>query len=78
LCYKRHSAECAIEENLAALLYMRDIKTPAEIYRFLYPSMSDLHSPFLMSGVREAVLRIKQAISKKEKIVYLQILICME
>jgi len=65
---KGNSAECAIEENLAALLYMRDIKTPAEIYRFLYPSMSDLHSPFLMSGVREAVLRIKQAISKKEKI----------
>lgn len=52
------------------LLYNRNIKTQKEINEFFNPDYErDLHDPYLFKGMREAVLRIKEAIDKKEKIV---------
>ena len=51
---------------LARLLVQRDITEPEAAVRFLAPSLSHLHSPYLMTGVREAVTRIEAAIETKE------------
>jgi single-stranded-DNA-specific exonuclease len=52
------------------LLYDRGLDTQEEIDEFFNPDYSqDLHDPFLMLGVKEAVKRIKKAIKKQEKVV---------
>ena len=51
------------------LLYNRDLKTQQTIDEFFNPDYGDdLHDPFLMKGVKEAVKRLQKAIEKKEKI----------
>lgn len=52
------------------LLYDRNLETQKEIDEFFNPDYeSDLHDPFLMKGIKQAVQRIKQAVKNKEKIV---------
>lgn len=52
------------------LLYDRGLDTQEKIDEFFNPDYSqDLHDPFLMLGMKEAVERILKAIAKKEKIV---------
>ena len=53
---------------LARLLVQRSITEPEAALRFLTPSLSHLHSPNLMTGVKEAVARIEAAIETKESI----------
>lgn len=53
---------------LARLLVQRGITEPEAALRFLAPSLSHLHSPYLMTGVKEAVARIEAAIETKEPI----------
>jgi len=60
--------ELNIDPTLAHLLLQRDIKTFEEARKFFNPSLSDLHDPFLMNGMKEAVVRIKQAIDNNENI----------
>ncbi len=55
-------------ETTAGLLMQRGIQTSEEAQSFLSPSLSKLHSPFLMSGVRAAVDRIKRARERGEKL----------
>jgi single-stranded-DNA-specific exonuclease len=51
------------------LLYDRGLDTQGKIDEFFNPDYSqDLHDPFLMLGMKQAVARIKKAIKKKEKI----------
>lgn len=51
------------------LLYHRGLKTQEAIDEFFNPDYEgDLHDPFLMLGVAEAVKRLQQAIKKQEKI----------
>jgi len=51
------------------LLYSRGLRTQQQIEEFFNPDFDqDLHDPFLMLGVRQAVRRIGQAIKKREKI----------
>lgn len=51
------------------LLYDRGLDSQEKIDEFFNPDyLGDLHDPFLMLGIKEAVKRIKQAIEKKEKI----------
>lgn len=51
------------------LLHDRGLKTQKAIDEFFSPDYSeDLHDPFLMLGMKEAVARIKKAIKKQEKI----------
>jgi len=51
------------------LLYHRGFKTQAQVDEFFNPDYEgDLHDPFLMLGMKEAVKRIKQAIRKQEQL----------
>lgn len=51
------------------LLYHRGLKTQAQVDEFFNPDYKgDLHDPFLMLGMKEAVKRIKKAITKQEQI----------
>jgi len=53
---------------LARLLVMRGITELEAAERFLKPSLAQLHSPYLMSGMKAAVDRIDAAIERKEGI----------
>jgi single-stranded-DNA-specific exonuclease len=54
--------------TLARLLVMRGITEGEAAERFLAPSLSHLHSPYLMAGMKTAVDRIESAIENKESI----------
>jgi single-stranded-DNA-specific exonuclease len=62
----RLSDEAAV--TLAGLLVIRGITDPEAAERFLTPSLSHLHSPYLMLGMKAAVDRIDAAIERKEGI----------
>jgi single-stranded-DNA-specific exonuclease len=53
---------------LAKLLLLRKIDTPEAARKFLLPSIDDLHSPYLMTGMKAAVERLDAAIERKEGI----------
>lgn len=63
------SKNLGISKTIANLLINRDITTFEEAKLFLYPSLSHLHDPFLMSGMALAVNRVKEAILRGEKII---------
>jgi single-stranded-DNA-specific exonuclease len=54
--------------TLARLLVMRGIADAEAAERFLNPSISHLHSPYLMTGIKAAVDRLDAAIERKEGI----------
>lgn len=60
--------ELNIDPVLSELLIHRGVSTKEEAERFLYPSLSDLHDPFLMPDMEIAVKRIEKAIGEKERI----------
>jgi len=60
--------ELGISLTTARLLCIRDLADPATARRFLSPALSDLHDPFLLADMREAVERILGAIARKERI----------
>src|SRR5262249_41231602 len=62
------SAETELPALIARLLVLRGISTAAEARRFLSPSLDQMHSPYLMRGMREAVARISAAIASREDI----------
>ena len=64
----RLAKELDINMVLANLLVQRGISTAREAKAFFYPSLNDLHDPFLMKDMDIAIDRIEQAIHKKEKI----------
>src|SRR5277367_5120602 len=57
-----------LASTLASLLVMRGIDDPETAERFLAPSLSHLHSPYLMSGMKAAVDRLDEAIERKQGI----------
>jgi single-stranded-DNA-specific exonuclease len=57
-----------IEPTLANLLAQRGITTYNEAKTFFRPELSQLHDPFLMKDMDEAVERIEGAINRREKI----------
>jgi single-stranded-DNA-specific exonuclease len=63
-----HLRKSEIASTLARLLVMRGITEGAAAEHFLAPSLSHLHSPYLMTGMRAAVNRIEAAIENKESI----------
>ncbi|MEG0492985.1 MAG: DHH family phosphoesterase, partial [Clostridia bacterium] len=50
---------------MARLLYARGVTDASQAERFLQPSLSQLHDPFLMSGMREAVGLLERACAEK-------------
>jgi single-stranded-DNA-specific exonuclease len=63
-----HKAADGSASTLARLLVMRGIGDGEAAERFLTPAVSQLHSPYLMKGMKEAVDRIEAAIERKEAI----------
>lgn len=61
-------SEAGLSPLLARLLAVRGIAGGEEARRFLSPSIDQLHSPYLMRGMKEAVERICAAISRQDQI----------
>jgi len=60
--------ELSISPILAQLLVQRDIFTFEDARSFFRPDLSDLHDPFLMADMQNAVDRLTAAMQKNEKI----------
>jgi single-stranded-DNA-specific exonuclease len=57
-----------LSETVAKLLLLRGISSPEAAAAFLSPSLDQLHSPLLMTGMKAAVDRLESAIERKEGI----------
>lgn len=62
----RKSQDCV--SVIAGLLLARGINTGEAAARFLSPSIDQLYSPYLMTGMNSAIDRIEAAIERKEEI----------
>lgn len=60
--------ELNIHPALGKLLRDRGIYSSADARRFFKPQLSELHDPFLMDDMQEAVERLNRAIAEKERI----------
>ena len=65
---KKLSQELGVNEIIAQLLVIRGITNYDDAKKFFRPQISDLHDPFLLKGMFEAVERIELALKKGEKI----------
>jgi single-stranded-DNA-specific exonuclease len=65
---QRLALEMALPVSLARLLAVRGIATAEQAQKFLSPSLQDLHSPYLMTGLRAAVERLRAAIERGETV----------
>ena len=65
---ERLSQEAGLAPAIARLLAVRGMQTPEQAHAFLNPSLQDLHSPYLMSGLRAAVERLRAAIERGETV----------
>lgn len=63
------SKEFGVHPIISQILINRGIRDIEAARRYLYPSLNDLHSPFLMKDMRKGVARLLKAIHDKEKIV---------
>ena len=64
----RLADELKVSRLVAALLIARGYDTSESAHKFLNPSYDDLHEPYLLKGMREAVARIFKAIDNGEKV----------
>ena len=60
--------EVGVHPALGHLLTQRGFTTPQEAKRFFRPQLADLHDPFLMNDMQEAVDRLNEAMIRKERI----------
>ena len=69
---KNKKDEIAKELNLhpiiAELLVNKGFDTQEKVMKYLYPSLDDLHDPFLLPDMDKAVKRIEKALGNKERI----------
>ncbi|MBI4685787.1 MAG: DHH family phosphoesterase [Nitrospirae bacterium] len=62
------SKTASVSPVFAQILINRGLKTPAEVADFLNPAISALSDPFALPGITTAVERIRDALSRKERI----------
>jgi single-stranded-DNA-specific exonuclease len=62
------ASELGVQPVTASVLVSRGLTDPDAARRFLTPDLGHLHDPLLLTGMRDAVVRIKAAIQAKEKI----------
>ncbi|MCR5140030.1 MAG: single-stranded-DNA-specific exonuclease RecJ [Bacteroidaceae bacterium] len=62
------SHELGIHSVLCRLLVERGIHSVEDARHFFRPSLTQLHDPFLLDGMKDAVNRINQALGRKERI----------
>lgn len=65
---KSLAATMEISPIIAALLIARGYETEQTARKFFNPSIADLHDPYLLKGMKEAVARILKAVATGEKI----------
>lgn len=58
--------EASLSPLMASLVALRGVSSAAQAMAFLTPSLDQLHSPYLMRGMREAIERICAAIANRE------------
>ncbi len=62
------AAALNLHPTVARLLCLRGLSEAGEADRFLNPSLEHLHDPFRLAGMAEAVVRIEEALGKRERI----------
>ncbi|MBP3763465.1 MAG: DHH family phosphoesterase [Bacteroidales bacterium] len=62
------AASLGVDKIIATLLVERGVTTFEEARRFFRPTLDQIHDPFLMKGMREAIQRINRAIEQQERI----------
>jgi single-stranded-DNA-specific exonuclease len=65
---ERLSRELSISHFVARLLALRGVTEPEAALAFLHPNLSQLHDPYLMADMSEAVARLRRAIAEREKV----------
>jgi len=63
------AAALGVPTVIARLLCQRGLDDVEAAHRFLTPSLTDLHNPFLLSGMREAVDRLLGAVARRERVI---------
>jgi len=61
--------ELGISPIISRIMMSREICDPDVVRRYLSPSLQDLHNPFLMQDMKEAVDRLILAVYRNEKVV---------
>ena len=64
----RLAVRLGISQLVAQLLINRGIETEDAAHAYLYPTLDQLHSPFLLHGMEQAVERIRSAMQRGEQI----------
>ena len=67
-CHEGAPSFKGLPDWFSALLYARGIRTDEEAQKFLSPSLSGLHDPFLLKGMDQAVSLLHKAIADHETI----------
>ena len=62
------AASLGVDRIIATLLVERGVTTFEEARKFFRPGLDQIHDPFLMKGMREAIARIEEAIKQKQRI----------
>lgn len=62
------AAALGIHPTVARLLCMRGFADPDTAQRFLNPSLDDLHDPFRLADMERAVLRLEEALARRQRI----------
>ncbi|HEX8926858.1 MAG TPA: DHH family phosphoesterase, partial [Terriglobales bacterium] len=65
---QRLASELKLSPVVAGLLVRRGFSDPEAARAFLNPEFEDLHSPYLMRGMKEAVERLQRAIANQEQV----------
>jgi len=65
---KKLASELTVDTVIANLLIQRGLKTYEEAEQFFNPDLANLHNPFLMKNMAQAISRIEKAIENNEKI----------
>lgn len=63
------AASSGLHINLVEMLYNRGITNEDDLYKLLYPKLTDLHDPFLLNDLKLAIYRIVKAIQSGEQII---------
>ena len=65
---KKLAQELNIDKNLAQILVQRGITNFEDARYFFRPTLTQLHDPFLMKDMEQAIIRITKALQNQEKI----------
>jgi single-stranded-DNA-specific exonuclease len=65
---EKHSTLFGLSGTIVGILHSRGYDTPAAIDAFLNSRMADIPSPFMLSGMFQAVSRIRKAVESGEQI----------